>query len=110
MSSLLAKDSNLKLHSERDALDVIASGLPGCIFTPDELHPEFFDLRNRIAGEVFQKLINYGFPIAIVISDDHGYGERVTELVRDHRRHPSIRFFTTIEAARAWLEPAERET
>ena len=103
MTSLLAAQNNLVLRSENDALNVMSSGLPGCVFTPEELHPGFFDLQNGIAGGVFQKFINYHFRIALVIPVDHGYGERINELIRDHKDHPCIRFFTTAEDAEAWL-------
>lgn len=103
MTSLLASDNNLNLHNETDALDVLSSGLAGCIFTPQDVHPEFFDLQNGIAGEIFQKFVNYNFPVAFIVSADHQFGDRVTELIRDHSRHPSIRFFETVEAAEAWL-------
>ena len=88
---------------ERDALDVMSSGLPACIFFPDDLHPEFFDLSNQIAGNILQKFVNYNFRIAIVVALDHKYGERVDELMRDHKTHPCIRFFATAEAASDWL-------
>lgn len=103
MESLLAKDYALVLHREQDALDILSSGLPGCIFTPEDLHPEFFDLENGLAGAAFQKFVNYNFPIAIVLPMDHAYGPRVTELVRDHRRHPCIRFFHALDDAMGWL-------
>ena len=103
MISLLAKENGLVLLSTNDALDVLSSGLPGCIFTPGDVHPEFFDLQNGIAGDIFQKFINYGFRVAFVTPPEHGYGERITELMRDHRNHPCVRFFTSIEDATRWL-------
>ena len=102
-ASIYAQANGLKLHSENDALDVLGSGLPACIFTAEDLHPEFFDLANQIAGIVMQKFVNYNFKVAFVVPDDHSYGERVTELMRDHARHPCIRFFATAEQAEAWL-------
>ena len=57
MESLLARDNGLSLNSESDALEVLSSGLRACIFYPQDLHPEFFDLSNQIAGNVLQKLI-----------------------------------------------------
>ncbi len=103
MTSLLASDAGLKLHTEDDALDIMVSGLPACILLPDDLHADFFHLENGILGAVFQKFVNYGFRVALVLPEDHSYGDRVTELVRDHRRHPCIRFFPSVEAAEAWL-------
>lgn len=102
--SLMAKDNGLHLGSVSDALDVIGSGLPGCIFTPSDLAADFFKLHNGKAGEIFQKFVNYHFPVAFILSPDHGYGDRVTELIRDHRRHSSVRFFSTVEEAVSWLQ------
>ena len=103
MNSLLAKDAKISLHSEQDVLDIFSAGLPACIFTPDDLHPEFFNLENRIAGNIFQKFVNYFYRAAFVVPENHEYGDRVTELIREHKDHPYIRFFTTIEDASAWL-------
>lgn len=100
--SRLARDHGLRLDSVDDAAAVILSGVSRCIFTLDDLADDFFDLRNRKAGEVFQKLVNYRCQIAIVVPDDHDLGERVTELIREHRSHPAIRFFQSVESALAW--------
>ncbi|MGE0622443.1 MAG: DUF4180 domain-containing protein [Pseudomonadales bacterium] len=103
-ASRLARDHGLRLATADDALAVIGSGVHCCVFTLDDLSPDFFDLRNGAAGEVFQKLINYHCLVAIVVPDDHGLGERVTELVREHARHPVVRFFPTVEAALDWAD------
>ena len=103
MNNLLASQHNLKLRNIEDALDVMGSGLPGCIFTLDDLGPDFFNLRNRIAGEAFQKFVNYRFPVAIVLPADHGLGDRVTELAREHARHNCVRFCQTLEQAQQWM-------
>ena len=103
MTSLLARDAGLRLDSEQDALDVMGSGLSACIFTANELHPEFFDLANGIAGGIFQKFVNYGYRIAIVLPEEHGLGPRITELAREHAQHPLIRFVTDEAEAVDWL-------
>ena len=95
--------TRIQLRSEQDALDLIASGMRGCVLMPDDLHPEFFDLRNGIAGAIFQKLINYSFRVAIVIPEDHSYGERVAELIRDHSNHECVRFFAAVDEAKDWI-------
>ena len=103
MSSILAKDNNLKLSSINDAMDIMSSGLDCCLFTVDDIAPEFFKLSNGVAGEVFQKFVNYQFRVALVIPSDHSFGDHVTELVRDHKRHSVVRFFESIDEAREWL-------
>lgn len=103
MGSLLASENNLALCSEEDALNTIVSGLTGCVFTTNELSSEFFDLSTGVAGAAFQKFVNYQFPVAIILPENHNYGIRVTELVRDHRSHPYVRFYNTIDEANKWL-------
>src|SRR5687768_10403451 len=68
------------------------------------LGQEFFDLRSGLAGELFQKSMNYRTPLAIVISDPKKHGDRFSELAHEHRRHPFVRFFPSKTEARAWLE------
>ena len=102
MRSLIAREAGIQLHTEADALALIGSGLPACILGVEDLHPQFFDLRNGIAGAIFQKLVNYEFRVAIVLPSDHGFGPRVSEMVRELRTHPFIRFFPTPGEAEAW--------
>ena len=106
--SILAGDHGLTLHNADDALDAMGTGLSGAIFQPADLHPDFFDFANGIAGEVMQKFVNYGFRAAFIIDANHPYGPRLDELMIDHRHHPVIRFFPTIEAARKWLVDESR--
>jgi len=101
-TSRLAKDHNLRIDTINDAMDIITSGVRRCVFTSSDVSDDFFDLRTRLAGEVFQKLINYNCQVAIVLPEDHPYGDRVTELAREHAAHPVIRFFPTVEKALAW--------
>lgn len=103
MSDLLAAKNNFKLCNVDDALDIIGSGLPGCIFTLNDIRSDFFDLKNRIVGNVFQKFANYSFKAAFIIPTDHQLGVRVTELMRDHAAHNCVRFFKTIEEAEKWI-------
>ncbi|NKC01644.1 MAG: DUF4180 domain-containing protein [Pseudomonadales bacterium] len=101
--SLLASDHGLRLTSEQDALDVLSSGLQGCVFELSDLIPEYFDLANGIAGATFQKFINYGFRVAFVIPEPESCPIRLQELIKDHARHTVIRFFKDVESARLWL-------
>jgi hypothetical protein len=77
VQSLIASEAGIRLHTEDDVLDL---------------------------GSIFQKLVNYRFTVAIVLPADHGFGPRVTELAREHRHHPVIRFFATLDEAEAWAK------
>jgi hypothetical protein len=101
-TSGFARDHGLRLDTVDDAMAIIATGVQGCIFTLNDIADDFFVLENRRAGEVFQKLINYSSRIAIVLPPDHSFGDRVTELAREHASHPIVRFFETPEDALQW--------
>lgn len=92
------------LNSTDDAMSIIYSGNEYWIFLLSDLRPDFFDLKNGFAGEVFQKFINYRFHVAFIIPPDHNLGERINELIKDHYQHPFIRFFQNKEKAEAWLK------
>ncbi|MEM7098972.1 MAG: DUF4180 domain-containing protein [Pseudomonadota bacterium] len=98
-----ARDLGVSLHSPQDALNALSCGEPGCIFELSDLHEAFFDLKNGLAGEVFQKFTNYRFRAAFVVPEPERMGPRVVELCRDHERHPFVRLFSTKEAAQQWL-------
>jgi Domain of unknown function (DUF4180) len=102
---LIASDSGVSVRSFEDISDVIAAGIDaeGVIFTEDDLAKEFFDLRTGLAGEFFQKCMNYGVRLAIVLPDTKAYGERISELAYEHRSHSMIRFVYSINEAKAWL-------
>lgn len=92
-----------KLHNCDDAMQVIYGGSNGHIFELDDISPDFFDLSNQLAGEVFQKFVNYRYPVAFIVPKNHDLGKRVTELIRDHANHTYIRFFESRELAQQWL-------
>lgn len=103
IENLLASKHGIRLACVDDANEIIGSGLPGVIFTLDDIGKDFFALKNKILGEVFQKLVTYQYPIAVVLPENHGFGDRVTELAREHSRHNCIRFCSTVEDAKLWM-------
>ena len=102
---LIASDEGISIQSVRDISDAISTcfGAAGLILSEKDLAQEFFDLRTGLAGEVFQKFINYQIRVAIVLPNPDAYGERFSELAYEHASHPMIRFVPSEEEARAWL-------
>lgn len=94
---------SLRLRDADDAIVVLSGGMPACIFTVEDLPDHFFELSNGSAGEMMQKFANYSFQIAFVLPHDHNLGQRVIELIRDHRNHSCIRFFVSEDDAQSWL-------
>jgi hypothetical protein len=103
VNDLLASKYDIRLSKPEDAITILETGLAGMIFIPDDIDEKFFDLKNGVLGETFQKLVNYRFPIAVVLPADHDFGLRVTELAREHSKHPIIRFCQDIDDAKAWM-------
>ncbi len=102
---VVASDSGISIRSFSDISDAIGAcfGADGLILAEDDLAREFFDLRSGLAGELFQKLMNYKLRAAIVVADSKAYGERFSELVYEHTSHSMIRFVRSEDEARAWL-------
>jgi hypothetical protein len=75
----------------------------GLLLDESAFGPDFFDLRTGLAGELFQKFVNYRAKLAIVVGDPHAHGARFGELIFEHRTHPNVRFFTSEQLARQWL-------
>ena len=105
-SFVVPADLGLSILSLEDIAEVIGQsyGSSGLLLTQQDVAPEFFDLHSGWAGELFQKCTNYHVRLALVLAHPEKYGERVSELAFEHRRHKLIRFFDTEGDARAWLE------
>jgi hypothetical protein len=104
-SIVIASEADIAIHSVNDILDVIGAcfGATGLLLTEQDLAPAFFDLKSGLAGELLQKFVNYRLRVAIVVADPAVYGERFSELVREHRSHGLVRFAPTRAEANAWL-------
>jgi hypothetical protein len=63
-------DEDFTINETQDALDLIGElGSHNCnriIIKEKNLHPDFFDLKTRFAGEILQKFSNYNVKLAIV--------------------------------------------
>src|SRR5262245_65902562 len=91
---IVASNSGISIRSFRDISDAIAAclGAGGLILTEDDLAQEFFDLRSGLAGELFQKFINYRVRVGIVVPDIEAYGLRISEPAYQNRSSASVRF------------------
>jgi hypothetical protein len=102
---VVASDSGIFIKTSGDIADALGAclGTQGLLLTELDLAPEFFDLRTGLAGELFQKFINYKLRVAIVLPNPAAYGERFGELAYEHTSHNMIRIVRSEEEARAWL-------
>jgi hypothetical protein len=102
---IIASQLGISIKSFGDISYALGSclGTRGVILTETDLAPEFFDLRTGLAGELFQKFINYKMRVAIVAPAPEAYGERFSELAYEHATHNMIRLVRTEDEAWDWL-------
>jgi hypothetical protein len=111
----VAKDGP-ELRADRDAVDLIGAAAghrAGLIAIPAErLGDDFFRLRTRIAGEIFQKFVTYRLRVAI-LGDISGYvasSSALWDFVLESNRGDQIWFVSTIEQLEKRLELLARDS
>ena len=86
------------VRSERDATDLVgaahSAGAAGIAIPLSRLAPDFFDLKNGVAGAFIQKLINYRLNVAFVgdIAPAAARSEALAAFVRESNRGAHVRF------------------
>ena len=104
--AVIAGDAGITIRKMSDVSDAVGAclGRAGLILTEQDLGEDFFNLRTGLAGELFQKFINYRLKLAIVVPDINAHGERFSELAFEHRSHPAVRFVRSLDEAVVWLD------
>jgi hypothetical protein len=102
---LIASEAGIAIRTLSDISNAVGPtfGTAGLILTESDLAPEVFDLKTGLAGELFQKFTNYGLRLILIVLDPERYGDRFTELAREHRSHNSIRIVPAKDEANAWV-------
>lgn len=88
------------IQNEQDALELIANcyynGASKLLIHETQIHPDFFDLKSGLAGEILQKFSNYQAQLAI-IGDFLKYSSNsLQDFIRESNRAGRI-FFTANE-------------
>ena len=105
----LCRPDGSLLDGERAATDLIGevygSGADVVAIPVSRLGPRFLTLRTRIAGEVIQKFVNYGFKFAFVgdISAEVAASDALRDFVRESNRGRQVWFLDDLEALGARL-------
>ena len=93
------------LRSDRDAVGLIGDAIgehATVVLVPIErFDADFFDLKTRVAGEFFQKFVNYGMRLVIVgdVSQHTERSESLRDFVYEVNRGDRIWFAQTREEA-----------
>jgi len=95
------------ISAGQDILDLIGNcyWMEKCrlIVHATDLHPDFFDLKTGLLGEIFLKLSNYRVKTAFIVDLDGIESERFHELIYEHKKSDEIRFFDDLTDAERWL-------
>ena len=88
-----ARGEAILIASPQDALDLMVnSGARKLVVHALQLHPDFFDLSTRLAGEILQKFTNYRVQLGIV-GDFSGYPSRsLRDFIRESNRGTQVVF------------------
>jgi hypothetical protein len=102
----------MHIHSSLDIVDALTKGMEegGLVLGEGDLSPSFYNLGSGLAGELFQKFVNYRVPLALVIKDPAARGSRFNELANEHKEHPMVRIFPDHDSASSWLAAAQNDT
>jgi hypothetical protein len=92
-------------------LDLIGAclehGTDGLLLDHGALPASFFDLSSGVAGELLQKLANYGIRMAAVIPDPALHSASFQAFAREANRSAMVRFLPGREEAEAWLSTGD---
>ena len=106
-SYLLCDTDHGHLRSERDILDLLGLfwevGANLLLISEGVLHPDFFDLSTRVAGEIVLKLSNYRVKTVIVVDLDSIPSQPFREWAGECNRGKEIHFCQDRDEAEGWL-------
>ena len=91
------------ISNAQDGLDLLGNlyyqGFDKIIIHKKNLTPQFFDLKNGLAGEILQKFSNYRIPLAIVGDFTPYTGESIRAFISECNRNGHISFVSSLEEA-----------
>ena len=87
------------INEPGDILDIMAeAGLNGCrkmVVYSESLHPDFFDLKTKLAGEILQKFSNYRMRLSIIGDFSEIKSKSLRDFIRESNRTGIITFVGT---------------
>lgn len=93
----------LRIKSAADALqllgDLYYQGFDAIILHVHQITPDFFDLKNGIAGDILQKFSNYRMPLAIVGDFSHLQNKSIKDFIWESNKHGHVNFVDSVDLA-----------
>lgn len=91
------------IKSAQDGLDLLGDiyyqGFDKLIIYENNITPQFFDLKTKIAGDILQKFSNYRMGLAIVGDFEKYQGKSIRDFIFESNKTKHINFAETLEAA-----------
>jgi hypothetical protein len=97
----------IEIKNAQDALEIIANcsyqGARKIIIREENIIPDFYDLKTRIAGEVLQKFSNYDAELAIVGDFSKYSSKSLRDFIYESNKKGRISFVKTVGEAKEAL-------
>lgn len=89
-------DENLQISSIQDTLDLFGELIPyNCsklVLRESNFHPDFFNLKTGLAGDILQKFSNYNIKLAIIGNFTKYHSKSLSDFIRECNRGRTIFF------------------
>ena len=100
------------INSAEDGLDLLGNlyyqGFDSIIIQENNITPDFFDLKNGIAGEILQKFSNYRVQLAIVGNFSKYSGKSLHDFIYESNKGGQIHFVNSVSEALVKLSKGNR--
>jgi hypothetical protein len=101
LAEVISED--IVINSVDDAVNLLGNlyyqGFDKIIIHEKNLTPDFFDLKNRIAGDILQKFSNYRMPLLIVGNFSKYTSKSVNAFINECNRGKQINFVISLQEA-----------
>lgn len=91
------------INSAEEGFDLLGNmyhqGYDCIILHKYNITPDFFDLKNGIAGEILQKFSNYRMKLSIVGDFENITSKSLKDFIFESNKHKQINFSPSVEAA-----------
>ena len=91
------------IQNPDDALDLIGNlyyqGFDKIIIYEKNLTPDFFDLKNKLAGEILQKVSNYRMKLTIIGDFSNLKSKSLTDFIYESNKGSQVNFKETLQKA-----------
>lgn len=92
---------NIVLQTVEDAVDLIGNmsyqGFDKLIIHEENMISDFFELKNKIAGNILQKFSQYSMPLAIIGDFEKYQSKSLNDFIFESNKGKQINFVTTVE-------------